>query len=66
MSDKIITPYGFRVTVERIIRGAIVETHTFRAKTPARAQAMKAGEYKQGFVRLISVQPLTREEWFDE
>jgi hypothetical protein len=55
-------PYGFRVTIERARHGSR-EILSFRSKTPARAAAVSAARYKQGFLRLIAVEPLTREEW---
>ena len=54
-------PYGFRITIERTVRGSR-EILTFRSKTSARAAAVQAAGYKQGFLRLIEAQPLTREE----
>jgi hypothetical protein len=58
-------PHGFRVTIERARHGSR-EIHTFPAKTPARHAAVQAAGYKQGFLRLIDVTPLTREEWLRE
>jgi hypothetical protein len=55
-------PYGFRVTIERTVKGSR-EILTFRSKTPARCAAVQAAGYKKGFLRLIEAQPLTREEW---
>jgi hypothetical protein len=55
-------PHGFRVTIERAgARGP--ERHTFPSKTKNRASAVQAATYKKGFRRLISAEPLNREEW---
>lgn len=42
---------------------AKLESHTFPAKTPNRAIALKAAQYKYGFQRVVEVLPLSREEW---
>lgn len=55
-------PFGFRVVIERRHNGSR-ENHIFKAKTSQRAIAVKAAEYKHGFIRLLSVFALTREEW---
>jgi hypothetical protein len=55
-------PHGFRVTIERAgARGP--ERHSFPSKTPRRNTAVQAASYKKGFVRLVEVMPLTREQW---
>lgn len=55
-------PYGFRVTIERTRNGS-VETHVFPSKTKALSQATQAAHYKCGFLRLITAEPLTEQEW---
>jgi hypothetical protein len=55
-------PYGFRVTIERNRLGR-VETHVFPSKTKALSQATQAARYKGGYLRLISAEPLTAEQW---
>jgi hypothetical protein len=55
-------PYGFRVTIERTVKGAR-EFITFRSKVSSRAAAVQAAGYKQGFVRLVACFALTKEEW---
>ena len=54
--------YGFCVTIERTRNGSR-EIHSFLSKTQASAIAAQAARYKQGFVRLIEIRPLTRDEW---
>lgn len=55
-------PHGFRVTIERNHNG-LREIHTFPSKTPRRNTAVQAASYKQGFLRLITCEPLTLKEW---
>lgn len=55
-------PYGFRVTIERNRLGR-VETHVFPSKTSALSQATQAARYKGGYLRLLSAEPLTEQQW---
>lgn len=55
-------PYGFRVTIERQIRGTR-ENHTFFSKIPRRTAAVQAAGYKDGFLRLVECVPLNQQEW---
>jgi hypothetical protein len=54
-------PYGFRVTIERVVNGT-PEIHQFPSKT-SRAAAVQKASYKNGFLRLVAVDPLTRDAW---
>ena len=64
MSAILEKPYGFRVTIERRNRlSGKIEWHVFPSKTANRAIAQKAAQYKYGFLRLISCEQLTREEF---
>jgi len=59
-----VLPHGFRVTIERTGRdGFAPERHVFPSKTPRRAAALQAATYKQGFLRVVICEPLSREEW---
>lgn len=58
-------PYGFRVTIERNVGGGTVP-HTFVCKTPHMTLATQQARYKTGFLRLISREPLTREQFMKE
>ncbi|HWM26566.1 MAG TPA: hypothetical protein VNP98_17245 [Chthoniobacterales bacterium] len=58
-------PYGFRVTIERTHNG-LRENHTFGSKIPRRTAAVQAAGYKKGFLRLVSADPLTQQEWEKE
>lgn len=54
-------PYGFRVHYEARVNGRLVEKW-FRSKSP-RAHAQKCAEFKHGFVRVVRLEPFTREQW---
>jgi hypothetical protein len=55
-------PYGFRVTIERSVAGGTVP-HIFLSKTAHASIATQQAHYKTGFLRLISREPLTREQF---
>lgn len=57
-------PHGFRVTIERRNRATgKAELHIFPSKTANRSIAQKAAAYKCGFIRLVGVLPLARDQW---
>lgn len=58
-------PYGFRMTIERTVRG-VPELHTFPSKTSAISMARQAARYKAGFIRLVSAEPLSQPEFLKE
>lgn len=54
-------PYGFRVHYEAFINGRVSEKW-FRAKCP-QANAQRKAIFKPGFLRVVRLEPFTREEW---
>lgn len=56
--------YGFQVICEFRIEGSgEVEERRFRSKGASETKARRVPIFKRGFIRVVSLDPYTREQW---
>lgn len=61
-STPVVERYGFHVVYDRLLRGERVRNE-FYSRVTAPSAARARAEWKDGFIRIVELAPLSRVEW---